>query len=117
MLEARIQNVREQLRKFVLERDWQQFHSPKNLAMALTAEVGELVEHFQWLTDEESRSLSEADLQRVREELADVQIYVMLLADSLSADLLSEIERKIEKNRAHYPIESSRGTHKRPPRT
>jgi dCTP diphosphatase len=100
----------ERLRQFVSDRDWEQYHSPKNLAMALTGEVGELVEHFQWLTEAQSRDLSEQELEAVREEIADVQIYLMLLAQQLDIDLLQAVEKKIRINEKKYPTDRARGT-------
>ncbi len=97
------------LRAFVGERDWSQFHTPKNLAMALTGEVGELVEHFQWLDAAASDSLDADTLREVRRELADVQIYAMLLADRLGIDLMEAIRDKIEENEGKYPAEQARG--------
>ncbi len=100
----------ERLREFIADRDWAQYHSPKNLAMALTGEVGELVEHFQWLTETQSRELSEAELQAVREEIADVQIYLMLLADRLGLDILETVDDKIRINEKKYPAHLARGS-------
>ena len=102
--------LRDSLRQFAEERDWEQFHSPKNLATALVVEAGELVEQFQWLTDEESRTLSTEKLGRVSEELADVLLYLIRLADKLDVDLLQVANKKIETNHAKYPIEKSRGS-------
>lgn len=100
----------ERLRKFVSDRDWEQYHSPKNLAMALTGEVGELVEHFQWLTEARSRDLSDTELQAVREEIADVQIYLLLLAQQLDVDLFQAVKDKIQINEKKYPADRARGT-------
>ncbi|MDZ7841659.1 MAG: nucleotide pyrophosphohydrolase [Gammaproteobacteria bacterium] len=108
--EDQLSHLLERLRGFVAERDWEQYHSPKNLAMALTGEVGELVEHFQWLTEAQSRELPEAELQAVREEIADVQIYLMLLADRLGLDLMKAVDDKIRINAAKYPTDRARGT-------
>ena len=91
------------------ERDWSQFHSPKNLAMALTGEVGELVEHFQWLSIEASDALDNDTRNDVRRELADVQIYLMLLAERLDIDLMEAVSEKIEENAVKYPVERARG--------
>ena len=102
--------IKTKLRAFVKDRDWDQFHSPKNLAMALVGEVGELVEHFQWLTQEQSYELSKEKAAAVREELADVQIYLIMLAGKLDIDLLSAVFEKIGKNNEKYPSEKSRGT-------
>jgi dCTP diphosphatase len=82
-----VEALTRRLREFASARDWEQFHSPKNLAMALSAEVGELTEIFQWLTAEESTALRGEDLDRVREEIADVQIYLLRLADVLGIEV------------------------------
>ena len=100
------ENVIELLRQFVKERNWQQFHTPKNLTMALSVEVSELMEHFQWLTAEESQSLSEARKSEVAEEVADVQIYLLMLADRLGIDIESAVRAKIVKNGEKYPVGS-----------
>jgi NTP pyrophosphatase (non-canonical NTP hydrolase) len=98
------------LRQFAEERDWDQFHSPKNLSMALIVEAAELVEHFQWLTEEQSRSLDQKQLEKVQEELADIQIYLIRIADKLNIDLLGEVSKKIEANAKKYPPEKVRGS-------
>ena len=99
------------LRQFAEERDWQQFHSPKNLSMALAAEAGELLEIFQWLTDDQSRRMpdSPADLELAQQELADVLIYVLRLADVLGIDLQTAVEEKLARNKERYPIHLARG--------
>ena len=104
-----IQDVQDAVEVFVNEREWQPFQSPKNLAMALTGEVGELVEHFQWLTQEESSELSTDQKSEVIDEMADVFIYLIRLADKLDIDLISAAEQKLEKNRVKYPIEKAKG--------
>jgi NTP pyrophosphatase (non-canonical NTP hydrolase) len=104
-----LESLKKALRDFAAERDWDQFHSPKNLAMALTAEAGELLEHFQWLTEKESASLSAEKLAAVTEEIADVQLYLLRLADKLEIDILSAAAAKIEKNAGKYPVEKSKG--------
>lgn len=108
--EDRITSLRDRLRQFAEERDWEQFHSPKNLATALVVEAGELVEHFQWLTDEESRCLAPDELEKVSEELADVLLYLIRLADKLGVDPIDEAGKKIDKNNLKYPIDKARGT-------
>jgi dCTP diphosphatase len=102
--------LRDALRQFAAERDWDQFHSPKNLASALAVEAAELLEPFQWLTEDESRKLSAADLARVREEMADVLNYLVRLADKLDVDLLEAARDKIVKNALKYPAEKARGS-------
>lgn len=105
-----LQHLAEHLRQFAAERDWEQFHSPKNLAMALSVEVAEIVEHFQWLTEEQSRELDTAKKEEVEHELADALIYLVRLADQLQIDLLEAAERKLSVNEAKYPAERVRGS-------
>ena len=108
-----IQDLRNKLRQFAAERDWDQFHSPKNLAMALSVEAAELLEHFQWLSDAESAGIPPATRAKVREELADVFLYLIRLADKLDVDLAIAAADKIQINAAKYPIEKSRGSSKK----
>ena len=108
-----MQALRDRLRQFVSERDWDQFHSPKNLAMALSVEAAELMEHFQWLTEAESRSLPPEKLAQVRDEMADVLVYLVRLADKLDVDLLDAAQKKIEKNALKYPAAKVRGSMKK----
>ncbi len=98
------------LRAFAAERDWEQFHSPKNLSMALSVEVAELVEHFQWLTEDESRALPADKAERVAEEIADIQIYLARLADKLGVDIGRAVAAKLETNRLKYPADEARGS-------
>ena len=111
-----LEDLRRRLRAFADERDWEQFHSPKNLAMALIAEAGELVEHFQWLTEDASRALPADERDAVALELADVQLYLVMLADRLGIDLAAAARRKIELNSERYPAQASRGQAKKPSR-
>ena len=104
-----LRELQQRLAAFAAERDWQQFHSPKNLAMALSVEVAELVEQFQWLTEEQSRALDAERYQRVRLELADVFIYLLRIADALDVDLLQAADDKIALNERKYPVERVRG--------
>lgn len=104
-----LEALRQRLRRFTAERDWDQFHSPKNLAMALIGEAGELVEHFQWLTEDESSALSPEKLEEVKLELADILIYVIRLADRLDIDLLTAANQKIVLNEKKYPADRVRG--------
>ncbi len=98
------------LRDFAAQRDWEQFHSPKNLASALAVEAAELLEHFQWLTEAQSRALAPAKLAQVSDELADVMLYLVQLADKLDVDLLQACDDKLAKNAAKYPVEQARGS-------
>jgi NTP pyrophosphatase (non-canonical NTP hydrolase) len=108
-----LSQLREALRQFAAERDWNQFHSPKNLASALSVEASELLEIFQWLTEEQSRSLTPEQHVHVREEMADVLNYLVRLADKLDVDLLAAAREKIDKNALKYPVEKSRGSMKK----
>jgi dCTP diphosphatase len=98
------------LAEFARERDWDQFHSPKNLAMALAGEAGEVIEHFQWLTEAQSRDLPAEVRDAVALELADVLLYLVRLADRLGIDLTAAALRKIELNASRYPAEQVRGS-------
>ena len=104
-----VNELRQLMAQFVAERDWDQFHSPKNLAMALTIEAGELMEHFQWLTTEQSQNIDASVKHEVGEELADVVCYAMSLANSLDIDVSSAVYQKMEKNRLKYPADKFRG--------
>jgi NTP pyrophosphatase (non-canonical NTP hydrolase) len=104
-----IDELKAKLRAFAAERDWDQFHSPKNLAMALSVEVAELLELFQWLSEEESHSLSAEVGRQAAEEIADIQIYLVRLADKLGVDIDSAVGAKIESNKIKYPADKVRG--------
>jgi len=101
------------LLRFAQERDWEQFHSPKNLVMALAGEVGELTEHFQWLTEAQSANLDPDKTQQVGEELADCLIYLIRLAERLGIDPVAAAYRKIAINEQRYPAELVRGDARR----
>lgn len=101
--------MKEAHRRFSEEREWQQFHSPKNLSMALSVEVAELMEHFQWLTEVESHHLSEPKKAEVAEEISDVLIYLLRLSDLLKIDLAASFELKMKKNAEKYPVDKARG--------
>ncbi|MDH5228274.1 MAG: nucleotide pyrophosphohydrolase [Gammaproteobacteria bacterium] len=98
------------LAEFARERDWDQFHAPKNLAMALAGEVGELLEHFQWLSEQQSANLPAETKEAVALELADVLLYLVRLADKLEVDLGAAALKKIELNARKYPVEAFRGS-------
>jgi NTP pyrophosphatase (non-canonical NTP hydrolase) len=108
-----LDEIRARLARFAADRDWEQFHTPKNLAMALIAEAAELVEHFQWLTPEQSHHLPAGKRDAVALELADVFIYLIRLADQLEVDLMATAWRKIEINDRRYPAERVRGDARR----
>ena len=101
--------LREIVRQFVEERDWKQFHSPKNLSMALAIEASELMEHFQWISPEQSRDLEPAAKLEVAEELADVLCYALAIANEMDIDLASTLQAKMIKNRNKYPVDKYRG--------
>jgi NTP pyrophosphatase (non-canonical NTP hydrolase) len=108
-----LEDLAARLREFARERDWEQFHAPKNLAMALAVEAAELMERFQWLSEQESAALPAAELERVAEELADVFIFTVRLADRLGVRLEPAVEDKIRANAAKYPVEKCRGSHRK----
>ncbi len=105
--------LKQRVREFVAERDWDRFHSPKNLAMALSVEASELVELFQWITEEESAALDAGRRQRAAEELADVLWFLVRVADRLDIDLLEAAEAKLVQNAKKYPVERVRGQSKK----
>jgi NTP pyrophosphatase (non-canonical NTP hydrolase) len=101
--------LRALVREFVDERDWDQFHTPKNLSAALAVEAAELLEHFQWLQDGRAGELGEDKLREVRHEMADVLVYLVRLADKLDVDLMAAVQEKMVLNRAKYPADQVRG--------
>ena len=105
-----IEALRDRLREFARERDWDQFHTPKNLSMALIAEAAELVEHFQWVEGDTSHLLEAKVRPAVEEEIADILIYLVRIADKLSIDLYTAAERKLAINARKYPAEKVRGS-------
>ena len=105
-----LSEVRDFLRKFAADRDWEQFHTPKNLAMALAGEAGELLEIFQWLTAAESRALSQEQQRALADELADVLQYVVRIADISGIDLESAVWHKLRTNQDRYPVSEVRGS-------
>jgi NTP pyrophosphatase (non-canonical NTP hydrolase) len=107
---ASIEALRDALRAFAAERDWEQFHSPKNLAMALSVEAAELLEVFQWMGDDESRKLDPAAHAAASEEIADLLLYLVRLADQLGIDPVDAAQRKMADNARKYPVDKARGT-------
>ena len=105
----RLDALRSQLAQFADERDWDQFHNPKNLAMALIAEAGELVEHFQWLSPQQAENLAVEAKSEVELEIADVLLFLLRLADKLDIDLIAAAEKKMALNAEKYPIAKSKG--------
>ncbi len=111
-----IEELKALVREFVAERDWEKFHAPKNLSMALAIEVAELMEHFQWISMEDSRELSREgpDREPIVEELADVLGYTLALSLALEVDLATAVREKMKKNALKYPAEKYRGHYERP---
>jgi len=110
---TQLQALKHRLREFAHARQWEQFHSPKNLAMALIVEAAEMVEHFQWLSEEQSRALPPEKLKEVEQEMADIFIYLIRIADGIGVNLEEAAWRKIELNEEKYPIEQARGSAKK----
>jgi dCTP diphosphatase len=108
-----LEDLKTRLRNFADERDWDQFHAPKNLVMALSVEAAELVEHFQWLSEQQSHELPADKLQEVAYEMADIFIYLMRLSDKLGVDILKAVEEKIAMNAKKYPADKVRGSSKK----
>jgi NTP pyrophosphatase (non-canonical NTP hydrolase) len=109
MTDSFLHQLNEEINFFVEERDWGLFQTPKNLSMALIVEAAELVEHFQWMQPEESDSLTNEKKRNVAEELADILIYTVRLADRIGIDLEQSAKDKLTKNRRKYPVEKARG--------
>ncbi len=113
MASNELDQIKHQIRSFAEERDWDQFHSPKNISMALIVEAAEMVEHFQWLTEEQSCNLPEKTQIQVEQELADILLYLVRLADKLDVDLIKAAESKIQLNKEKYPADKVRGSAKK----
>jgi NTP pyrophosphatase (non-canonical NTP hydrolase) len=111
--EIALTRLRDRLRDFASLRDWNQFHSPKNLAIALSVEVGELLEHFQWISDQDSLTMPPDKLGAIKDEVADVFLYLIRLADILNVDMVQAANEKVDANSRKYPIEKSRGSAKK----
>jgi dCTP diphosphatase len=101
--------LKQRIRDFRDARDWKRFHTPKNLAISISLEAAELLEHFQWKTPEESEEHARTETEALSDEMADIAIYLIGLADNLGIDLGEAILRKLDKNNAKYPVEKSRG--------
>ena len=113
MNERDIDGLKLKLKEFAKIRDWEQFHSPKNLSMALSVEVAELVEHFQWVTEEQSTQLDPKKHAAVAFEMADIFIFLLRLSDQLGIDLMEVTQRKIKLNEQRYPADKVKGSSKR----
>jgi NTP pyrophosphatase (non-canonical NTP hydrolase) len=104
-----VEDVLKRIRQFRDERDWMKFHDPKNLAMSISIEAAELLEHFQWKTGEEAGRYAAENREALADEVADVAIYLFELADNIGIDLAAAIHRKLDKNAAKYPVDKARG--------
>ena len=104
-----LSELNQKLKQFAVERDWEQFHNPKNLSMALIAEAAELVEHFQWLTAEQSVNLSQEKLSEVSYEMADILIFLIRMSERLNIDLIDISNKKIAINQKRFPIDQVKG--------
>lgn len=105
--------LQQRLKQFAVDRNWEQFHSPKNLVMALSGEAGELTEHFQWLTEQQSYELDVEKKQEVALEMADICIYLFRLAERLDINLIDKVYEKVEINEQRYPVDKVKGSSKK----
>lgn len=108
-----VAHIAKRLADFAREREWEQFHSPKNIASALSVEAAELLEIFQWLTEEQSEEPSREAMERVKEEVADVQLYLIRLCDLLQIDIAAAVDTKLAANARKYPAHKARGSSKK----
>ncbi|MBN1124990.1 MAG: nucleotide pyrophosphohydrolase [Sedimentisphaerales bacterium] len=109
----RYEELKEKALSFRNKRDWQQYHSPKNLAEGLSVEAAELLENFLWISPEQSRNLSEEKKARIKPELADIFVFLIYLCEELEVDLFEETVKKIEHNAKKYPLHKAKGSHKK----
>jgi len=108
-----MEDLKRKIREFAEERDWNQFHSPKNLAMALSVEVSELVEHFQWLTEDQSYIKDPDNVEKIKYEIGDILIYLTMLSDKLDIDPLAAAKSKMIANERKYPVDKAKGNAKK----
>jgi len=106
-----IKQITEKIRKFRDSRDWMQFHDPKNMAVSIILEASELLEHFQWKTIEEVEKYSRQNHAEIKDEIADIALYLFELADNLEISLIDAMDQKLKKNEIKYPVEKARGKH------
>ncbi|MCK4994267.1 MAG: nucleotide pyrophosphohydrolase [Candidatus Omnitrophica bacterium] len=108
-----IKEITEKIKKFRDDRDWLQFHDPKNMAVSIMLEASELLEHFQWKTKAEAEEYIKNNCESVQEEIADIAMYLFELADNLGVDLLDAMDKKLKKNEEKYPVGKAKGSHKK----
>ena len=106
-----IKQINEKIKKFRDERDWMQFHDPKNMAVSIILEASELLEHFQWKTTEEVEKYARQNHAEIQDEIADIALYLFELADNLGISLIDAMEQKLKKNEMKYPVEKAKGKH------
>lgn len=106
-----VKGMIEKIKKFRDERDWMQFHDPKNMAVSIILEASELLEHFQWKTTEEVEKYAKDNKDEIKDEIADIALYLFEMADNLGIDLISAMDQKLKKNEMKYPVEKARGKH------
>jgi len=108
---SEVKSITDKIKVFRDERDWMQFHDPKNMAVSIILEASELLEHFQWKTTEEVEKYAQQNLAEIRDEIADIALYLFELADNLGINLMSAMEEKLRKNELKYPVEKAKGKH------
>jgi len=108
---SEIRQITEKIKKFRDERDWMQFHDPKNMAVSIILEASELLEHFQWKTTEEVEKYSRKNHAEIKDEIADIALYLFELADNLGISLIDAMDQKLKKNEMKYPVEKAKGKH------
>jgi NTP pyrophosphatase (non-canonical NTP hydrolase) len=108
---SEIKQITEKIKKFRDERDWMQFHDPKNMAVSIILEASELLEHFQWKTTEEVEQYARKNQAEIKDEIADIALYLFELADNLGINLINSMEEKLKKNEMKYPVEKAKGKH------
>ena len=106
-----VKNITEKIKKFRDDRNWMQFHDPKNMAVSIILEASELLEHFQWKTIEEVKEYARQNQDEIRDEIADIALYLFEMADNLGINLIDAMENKLAKNEKKYPVEKARGKH------
>ena len=110
---AKLQKLKEKIMEFRQKRDWEQYHDPKNLAEAISIEASELLENFLWKTREESRNPNDDEMENIKDEIADIFIYLLVISEELDIDLIKSAEAKLKKNSKKYPVEKAKGINKK----
>lgn len=108
---SEIREIIEKIKKFRDDRDWMQFHDPKNMAVSITIEAAELLEHFQWKTKDEVREYIKENKEEISDEIADISMYLFEMADNMGLNLIQAMEKKLKKNELKYPAEKAKSKH------